>query len=135
MKDYRDYKKFELPSLDDFYSLNLEKYYIYLTNDKCPECEEIKQDIFSYFESDLSPKMYFFNMKSFGTEEGNLNRSKFQDHNEYSSIYNINEMLKNHPSTLKETYFCCTPSIYVIKNKQLDKFYYTKEDILNLIEK
>lgn len=135
MKDFSDFKKFELPSLDLFYSLPLDYYFIYLLNDECKYCEEIKDDILKYYETNDNPIMYFYNMKAIGTKEGDENRSKFQDRNEYSSIYNINIMLETHPKTLKETYFYCTPSLYVVKNKQLDDFYYVGEDIINFINK
>ncbi len=135
MKDYDDYKEYELPSLELFYSLNMDYYFIYLTNDECKDCEEIKQEVLSYYDNNDNPRMFFFNMKSRGTIEGDKNRNMFQDHNEYSYIYNINVMMENKPNTLKETYFCCTPSIYVVKNNRLSEFYYIKEDVLNYIRK
>ena len=79
--------------------------------------------------------MYFYNMKSFGTEEGMENRNKFQDKNEFSAIYNINVMLETRPNTLKETYFYCTPSLYVVKNNRLDNFIDEGKDIIDFINK
>ena len=74
-------------------------------------------------------------MKSFGTKEGMENRNKFQDKNEFSAIYNINVMLETRPNTLKETYFYCTPSLYVVKNNRLDNFIDEGKDIIDFINK
>ena len=51
MKDFNDYKEYELNSLDLFYSLPLNYYFVYLMNDECKDCEEIKDDILSYYEN------------------------------------------------------------------------------------
>ena len=135
MKDFNDYKEYELNSLDLFYSLPLNYYFVYLMNDECKDCEEIKDDILSYYENNKEPIMYFYNMKSFGTKEGMENRNKFQDKNEFSAIYNINVMLETRPNTLKETYFYCTPSLYVVKNNRLDNFIDEGKDIIDFINK
>ena len=48
-KDYADYEQFVLPTLEDFYTLNEDNYFIYLYSDSCSHCDDIKKDIFFSF--------------------------------------------------------------------------------------
>lgn len=134
-RDYSEYQSYRLNSLLDFYNIDEEYYAIYLTSTSCPHCQEIKNHLLSYYDLDQIPfTLLYFDMKARGTEEGDLNRSFFMPPNEYSTIYNIDTMLKNNVSDLKDTYFCGTPSIYVVKNSSLNECYVGKNEVLTFID-
>ena len=82
-KDYADYEQFVLPTLEDFYTLNEDNYFIYLYSDSCSHCDDIKKDIFSYLEKMKDPSfnstvLYIYNMHSNKTNEGIVNRNHFK---------------------------------------------------------
>lgn len=134
-RDYETYKEHKLYLLDDFYALNHEKYAIYLTNKECKHCENIKNHLLSYYDlKEPSFPIYYYDMGIFMTPIGDENRSKFAPPNEFSSLYNIEIMLKNKPNTLKDTYFCGTPSLYVIENNRLDNLLVGEEEVINFID-
>jgi len=135
-RNYDEYKEYELESLDSFYNVSSDKYFIYLYSTECIDCEQIKNFVLSYYDlnEENLPKMYKYNMHSMSSEVGIENRSKFAK-NEYSWIYNANWMIENHPSSMDETYFCGTPSLYVINNNILEDFVYDIEPTKAFIEK
>ena len=124
-KDYADYEQFVLPTLEDFYTLNEDNYFIYLYSDSCSHCDDIKKDIFSYLEKMKDPSFnstVLYNMHSNKTNEGIVNRNHFKKIDESEGKTQeqlINEMIKEEPSSLSSTYFFGTPSLYLIKNNHL----------------
>ena len=126
-KDYADYEQFVLPTLENFYTINEDNYFIYLYSDSCSHCDDIKKDIFSYLEKMKDPSfnstvLYIYNMHSNKTNEGIVNRNHFKKIDESEGKTQeqlINEMIKEEPSSLSSTYFFGTPSLYLIKNNHL----------------
>ena len=100
-KDYADYEQFVLPTLEDFYTLNEDNYFIYLYSDSCSHCDDIKKDIFSYLEKMKDPSfnstvLYIYNMRSIKTNEGIVNRNYFKKFDESEGKTQeqlINEMI------------------------------------------
>ena len=71
-KDYADYEQFVLPTLEDFYTLNEDNYFIYLYSDSCSHCDDIKKDIVSYLEKMKDPSfnstiLYIYNYSIYFT--------------------------------------------------------------------
>jgi len=135
--DYNYYEeKHSLSSLDDFYSVENDKYFIYLYSDACSFCTFIEGKVLSYFdyqenEDNSIPNLYFYNMKSKSTVEGLNNRAKFKQYGEGEVIASqlIEEMYQNCPSTISETYFIATPSLYVIENNKFSEYYQGSSDV------
>ena len=123
-KDYQDYSESDLDNLDNFY-LKDGTYCIYLYSTTCPFCSGIKQDIFKYIDkSKLNPnliKMFIFNIGSNSISQGTINREKFKYHEDDDAIRDslIEEMLEGNVSSLSDTYFFGTPSLYFIRDKKL----------------
>ena len=123
-KDYIDYESYYLTSLDEFYKLEDNSYFVYLYSDVCSHCDDIKKEIFTYLEnmtlsSFSKSKLYIYNMHSIKTNEGMINRNQFkqiEDSEGKTQEQLINEMVINKPTSLKETYFFGTPSLYLIEN-------------------
>ena len=106
--------------MDDFYSLN-GKYCIEVYYPTCYYCINLKPHLFKYLDKLESGKastmVYFFDIGKSGPGIGNTNRSRFKlKPSNYDRDELIKEMEENKPSTLSETYFFGTPSLYVIEN-------------------
>lgn len=118
--DYNDFEQFSLTTLDNFYSLE-GTYCVELYYPSCQHCVSLKPYLFKYLDEydrgEKSTKVYFFNVESSTTANGKLNRAKFKlkpaDSNRDELVL---EMKENKPTTLGETYFFGTPSLYVIEN-------------------
>lgn len=120
-RSYYDYKDNELDSLDNFYSLNKEKYYIYLFFVGCPYCAKIKSTILDYIDKNEGITLYFYNIKKSGFDIGQENRNKFNRNVDSSSkdfdfsTYK-EEMRNNKVNKTEDTYFYAVPSIYIVED-------------------
>jgi len=132
-KNYEDYyAEHSLTALDDFYNKGTGTYYIYLYSEFCSHCENIKDTVLSYYDLDnpSNPTMYLFNMNKKGSEEGDIYRLKFKQNVDSSGYLVLREYMdKNHPTSLNDTYFIGTPTIYVIKNNKYDSMLLGDEEI------
>ncbi len=135
-RNYEDYSKYNLTSLDNFYTMESNEYYVYLYSDVCPHCKSIKNDVlyfFDYKETNNEPNinMYIYNMKSSSTEDGAINRSKFKNKGDsYNEETLINEMYTNKPTTTKETYFFGIPVLFKIKDNHFEGIYSGTNEVL-----
>lgn len=134
-KEYKDYKDFFLPSLDEFYSMD-GKYSVQLYYETCPSCKKTRPYLFRHLEflkADMKKsKVYIFDMKSKSHEsgEGVINRSKFKGAPEGSTKEElINEMIKDGVNKTSDTYYFGVPSLYVIDDHKLVDFYYGTDEI------
>ena len=136
-KDYKDYEKFFLSSLDDFYSMD-GKYSIQLYYESCPSCKKTKPYLFRHLEflnADMKKSnVYIFDMKSKSDESGQgiINRSKFKSAPSSSSRDKlIDEMINNGVDKTSDTYFFGVPSLYIIENNKLVDFKYGSDEIID----
>lgn len=118
--DYKDFEQFSLSTLDDLYSLK-GTYCVELYYPTCSHCVSLKPYLFKYLDEyergEKTTKVYFFDVESSTTANGKLNRAKFKLKSvNYNREELILDMKENKPSTLSETYFFGTPSLYVIEN-------------------
>lgn len=120
-RDYSIIKDYEFDSLDNFYNLGDEKYLIYLYWDGCPHCFNIRGKIYDYLLNDHDTKMYVFNIKGKGTDEGEENRSKFKifEGDEKKLKEEIELEIKGEVSVLGDTIYYGVPALYAIDGKKL----------------
>ena len=133
-KTYDDYKINHLTSLNEFFSLEHETYFIELYQIECSHCNATKTTIFNYLDEQNQGNkeipLYLFDMNE---GDGKANRNLFKakpswyDRKNYDQL--IREMEQNHPSSLSENYFIGTPTIYEIKDKKINKVYVGKNDV------
>lgn len=126
-KNYSEYSDFYLSSLDDFYSMEEDKYFIYLYSNSCSFCDDIKGNLFDHLEenkNNLGIKGYIFNIFSNSNAQGKENRAKFKEkESDYNQDELVKEMSNAKPSSISETYFFSTPSIYLIENHMFSNIF------------
>ncbi len=137
-RSYDIIKDYYIDDLDKFYSLNNKEYAIYLYFKECPFCFSIRTYLYDYLLNDHSLDIYVFDMKSFATDEGKNNRSKFN----YISNGNLDDFknelenaLSNNVNEVKNTPFKYVPSLYYVKNNKLSNVIYGSDDIKNVLIK
>lgn len=106
-------------SKNDFYSLNEDQYAVYIMSSFCADCERLEDYYLEYIkhsDDDKFVNCYLINCS----------------HQELNFIEN-KELVESQKgiNNIDDTYFFCTPSIYLIKNKVLDKVLIEKEDLKN----
>ena len=140
LRDYSDYSEFSLSSIDQLYTKEEGNYIVEIFFPECPHCKAIKSNIFDYLDLQKNnsemKKLYFFDIRSSSSLAGNSNRDKFKTKPEnYSNIRDIliDEMRGAKPSTLEETYFFGTPSLYEINNNSFFDLYVGSTNITNYL--
>lgn len=103
-------------SLNDFFTISDSYYCIYFSSSFCEYCERMKDDFDSYLLKERDYKTYYLsadddpNMKWFDSSDGIVEKT-----------IGVN--------SLENLYFYQTPSIYLIKNNQIEKFLYEMSSI------
>lgn len=123
-RDYSDYFDFSLTSVDELYQKEEEKYFVEIYFPECKYCKAIKDTVFNYIDAyknnDSLTKLYIFDIQSSSTLGGKSNRDKFKtkpaSYSDADKKLMIEEMVNNKPTTLEETYFFGTPSLYIVEN-------------------
>jgi len=122
-RDYSDYVEFN-SKVEDLYN-HEGRYAFYVYQINCSHCVNIKGKLFDYLDSfKAGNKTYFTNfylcsLSPYSSEEGIKERESFKEKpNEYVSDDLIDEMIKAQPTSIAETFFFGTPSLYIIENKQ-----------------
>lgn len=133
-RTYGEYQSNHLSSLNDFFTLNYDSYFIELYQVNCSHCEATKTTVFNYLDkqnegSDKTP-LFLFDLNS-GNGSANRNRFKekpsWYDGTNYDAL--VREMEENKPSTLNETYFIGTPTIYEIVDHKVSQVYIGSNEI------
>lgn len=100
---------------DEFFNKEYKSYYIYLFKLTCIYCENIKSIVLDYLDSNLDPPLYFYIIhKEFDV-------SIFKESSNISKEEKIKENINK--SNLKDIYYLCCPSLYLIKDKSLSNIY------------
>ena len=122
--EYEDFIDYQINVLD-LYNMDGD-YEVYFYQDNCSHCENIKNKIFNYaykLNKKEDYKFYFCNVikksDTYYFKDGDKERNEL-----------IDEMKNNSVSSLEETYFFGTPSLYIIKdnyqnqqvNEELEKY-------------
>ena len=134
-RDYSIFKDYKLDSLDNFYSLQDEKYMIYLYYDQCPYCFKIRGKIYDFLLSEHNIKLYPFNMFSSVSEFGIEYRAKFKNiaNNKEEIEKEKNIEINEGVCELKDTLFVGVPALYVIEKNKLNDFICGSEEIVEYI--
>lgn len=138
-KSYSEYQEFYLDSLENFYSKEEDEYIVYLFSDQCRHCDNIKGNLFDHLDNIKNGKIdtltYIYNMRSNSTPEGQENRSMFKQKEEnYDREELIEEMYDTTISSISETYFFATPSIYLVKNHMFSEYFYGSTNSANYFD-
>lgn len=135
-RPYSEFARYDIQDIENFYSYE-GKYYLYIYSDACMYCVNIKGNVFTYIEKyengEKEHPLYMFNIKAKSTEEGSKNRGKFKERPNEITEWHIEqyrrEMIETGASSLSETYFIGTPSLYVIENHKLVDFIIDSNDV------
>lgn len=126
-KDYKDYSEYYI-ELNEMYNIDNEEYVIYFYSNTCPACYDMKDNLFNYLDySNKILDIYIINL--FEADEEYFN--KFL---EDTSLSNEEKKEKSIGATsLEETYFIHTPSLYFISKvnniNSLNDIYYNYYDV------
>lgn len=131
-RSYSEYSNFFLDDIDNFYQIEEEHYFIDLYQVECSHCENVKTNLFNYLDKlnsgEKTLKIYLFDLNS--GVGGVLNRNKFKVKSaNYDRNVLIREMEKTKPSSLNETYYFGTPSLYEIKDGRFENLYLGENEI------
>lgn len=123
-RSYDCINDYKLNSLDDFYSLNDNKYIVYLYYKTCPYCMKVRGYLYNYLLNSHKTNIYIYDMKTKNEDEGILNRSKFKsfEGNYDDFIKEMNKSIKEGINTLEDTYYKYVPSMYMIENNYLKEY-------------
>lgn|GEM_PF-3484221 len=143
-RNYSDYDSHVI-SLDDFYKQD-GYYAVYIYRETCGDCAPIKGEVLDYLDAfDAGNKKTFasFNLvalSTYGTPTGTIERAKFKDKGDSFDSDDkaqvkllIAEMDRNMPSSLSETYFFGTPSLYIIKDNRYQSLLLGADEIPNYL--
>lgn len=143
-RNYSDYDSHVI-ALDDFYKQD-GYYAVYIYRETCGDCALIKGEVLDYLDAfDAGNKKTFasFNlvtMSKSDTTSGIIERAKFKnkgasfDSNDEAQIKLLTtEMDRNKPSSLSETYFFGTPSLYIIKDNHYQSLLLGADEILKYL--
>jgi len=114
-RTYSDYAIYKFDNLYEMYSKNDSKYGVYFYFEECKYCKGIMSDIFNYLDKEEKTPFYLFDIKRKSTPEGTAYRDSFKDKLSDDRNAMIEEM-KNTSSSVQDTYFFGTPSLYIIEN-------------------
>ena len=124
-RNYDEYEENHLTSLDEFFSLDYDFYFIELYQIDCPHCIGTKTTIFNYLDKQnnegVEIPLFLFDMNE-GNRQENRNKFKMKPEN-YNYEVLVREMENDKPSTLEDTYFIGTPTIYEIVDHKVNKVY------------
>ncbi len=126
-------------SIEEFYTFDYKKYYIYLYFEACPHCFKIKPNIISYLESEKAKEvpLFTFNIYSSNSEEGENIRNKFKVPLNVSSTDEfkkyIEENIENKVNKIEDTYFRYVPSLYEIKDNVYSNCFVGENEIITFL--
>lgn len=138
-RTYDEYQSNHLSSLDDFFTLEYDSYFIELYQVNCSHCEATKTTIFNYLDeqnegSDKTP-LFLFDLNN-GNGSANRNRFKekpsWYDGTNYDAL--VREMEENKPAALNETYFIGTPTIYEIVDHKVSHVYVGSNEVNGVLK-
>ncbi len=139
IRNYSDYESSFLSSLDEFFTKENGRYFLYIYQEECNHCENIKKDLFDYLdfsiENQESTKIYLFDIN---IGDGQTNRAMFKrkpdwysQNRDYAPL--VNEMKTNKPSTLNEVYFIGTPTLYEVNENRLNDVFIGENEVKGAI--
>lgn len=135
-RNYDEYEENHLSSLDEFFTLEYDAYFIELYQIDCPHCIGTKTTIFNYLDKQNSEgtqiPLFLFDMNE---RNGQENRNKFKTKpKDYKYEVLVREMENSKPSTLEETYFIGTPTIYEIVDHKINKVYVGTNEVNGVLD-
>lgn len=106
---------------DEFFNKEDKSYYIYLFKLTCIYCENIKSIILDYLDNKLDPPLYFYIINK------DFDITIFKEPSNITSNEKIKESINK--SNLKDIYYLCCPSLYLIKDKYVSHIYLGSNNI------
>ncbi len=139
-RSYSDINGAILNNLEDFYTLDYKKYYIYLYFVTCPHCFKVKPSLLKYLTSlkNKEEPIFVFNIYSSISEEGIEIRNKFKipyDVNNVDDFKNkyVKENIENKVNKLEDTYFKYVPVLFEISDNHYSACYIGEDEIIEKI--
>ena len=139
-RSYSDFNNAILKEIEEFYTLNYKRYYIYLYFDTCPHCFKVKPTLLNYLSSPKNKEVpiFTFNVFPSSSEEGKEIRNKFKVPNDVSSVDDfknryVKENIENKVNKVSETYFRYVPSLFEISDNHYSACYIGEDEIIEKI--
>lgn len=133
-KDYQNrqflnyYETYGLTSLDNFFSLSNDMYYIYLYSITCPRCENIKGCVLDYLDTSTSPPLYLLQKDKIENLKDYF-KALPPDYNKENRETLIKECINK--SSLSEIYYFGTPTLIEINENKLTNMLVGETSLIN----